>query len=88
MAARTPSSGSGRNRAKRIGEIRSSQVITTYGPGALLDLPRHSVIVAGLGTWRPRGGAFKQHLGIDQPRLAERTCCRSPLSGVVLGPAS
>lgn len=37
----------------RIGTLRSSQVITTYGPGALLDLPKHSVIVAGLDTWRP-----------------------------------
>lgn len=88
MAARTPSTGSTRNRPKCIGEIRSSQVITTYGPGALLDLPRHSVMVAGLDTWRPRGGAFKQHLRIDEPRLPERTCYGSPLSGVVCGPAS
>ena len=61
-----------RNRPKRIGEIRSSQVITTYGPGALLDLPRHSVIVAGLDTWRPRGGASKQDLRIDEPRLTDK----------------
>ena len=33
------------------GQFRQSQVITTYGPGALIDLPRHSAIVGGLDTW-------------------------------------
>ena len=36
------------------GQLRQSQVITTYGPGALIDLPRHSAIIGGLDTW-PRG---------------------------------
>ena len=36
---------------KAHGQIRRSQVITTYGPGALIDLPRHSAIVGGLETW-------------------------------------
>ena len=30
------------------GQVRGSQVITTYGPGALIDLPRESAIVSGL----------------------------------------
>ena len=33
------------------GQIRQSQVITTYGPGALIDLPEHAAIVGGLDTW-------------------------------------
>ena len=33
------------------GQIRQSQVITTYGPGALIDLPEHAAIVGGLETW-------------------------------------
>ncbi|MYC84649.1 MAG: DUF1998 domain-containing protein [Acidimicrobiia bacterium] len=33
------------------GQIRHSQVITTYGPGALIDLPEHAAIVGGLETW-------------------------------------
>jgi len=33
------------------GQIRRSQVITTYGPGALIDLPNHSAIVGGLDMW-------------------------------------
>ncbi len=36
---------------KAHGQLRRSQVITTYGPGALIDLPRHSAIVGGLETW-------------------------------------
>ncbi len=33
------------------GQVRRSQVVTTWGPGALIDLPRHSAIVGGLDTW-------------------------------------
>ena len=33
------------------GQIRRSQIITTYGPGALIDLPRDSAIVAGVDGW-------------------------------------
>ena len=48
------------------GQLRQSQVITTYGPGALIDLPRHSAIVGGLDTWSR---------GLDEviePRLAHK----------------
>ncbi len=48
------------------GQVRRSQVITTWGPGALLDLPRHAGIVGGLETW-PRVGDL---VPIDEPRLA------------------
>ena len=47
--------------------LRQSQVITTYGPGALLDLPEHAAIVGGLDTW-PHPGKLEQ---IDESRLAE-----------------
>ena len=40
---------------KAHGQVRRSQVITTYGPGALIDLPRHSAIVGGLDTWPKTG---------------------------------
>ncbi|HEX4999627.1 MAG TPA: DUF1998 domain-containing protein [Terriglobia bacterium] len=36
---------------KARGQLRRSQVITTWGPGALLDLPRHSAIIGGLEFW-------------------------------------
>ena len=50
------------------GQIRQSQVITTYGPGALIDLPRHSAIVGGLDTW-PNPGSLDE---ITEPRLTRK----------------
>ena len=34
------------------GEVRRSQVLTTFGPGSMVDLPNHSVLVAGLEFWK------------------------------------
>jgi hypothetical protein len=50
------------------GQIRRSQVITTYGPGALIDLPRHSAIVGGLDTW-PKTSDLEE---IVEPRLVRK----------------
>ena len=33
------------------GGLRRSQVITTFGPGSMVDLPDHSVLIAGLEYW-------------------------------------
>ena len=35
----------------RVGEVRPSQLMYTYGVGAIIDLPRLSVIVTGLEDW-------------------------------------
>ena len=35
----------------RIGEVRPSQILWTYGPGAVIDLPNISVITMGLNLW-------------------------------------
>ena len=35
----------------RVGDIRPSQLMFTYGIGAIIDLPKISVIVTGLGDW-------------------------------------
>ena len=53
---------------KAHGQIRRGQVITTYGPGALIDLPKHSAIVGGLDTW-PRTGDLEEVL---DPRLTRK----------------
>lgn len=37
------------------GSIRRSQVLTTYGPGAMVDLPTRSVIIGGLESWSDGG---------------------------------
>ena len=50
------------------GQIRSSQVITTYGPGALVDLPHDSGIVGGLDFWPKEGELIE----IVEPRLTRK----------------
>src|SRR5580698_5989627 len=37
--------------ARPHGQIRQSQVITTFGPGALMDLPNYAAIIGGLESW-------------------------------------
>jgi hypothetical protein len=52
---------------------RLSNLVGTFGPGAMLDLPTRSVLVGGLERWEMRQNAFKP---IEEPRLArmiERT---------------
>lgn len=44
------------------GKLRPSQIITTFGPGAVVDLPSESVMVAGIDRW-PAGQI------IHEPRL-------------------
>jgi hypothetical protein len=48
-------------------QIRLSQLIGYYGPGAMLDLPDRSVLVMGLDDWDQRSGAFRL---IEEPRLS------------------
>ena len=50
------------------GQLRRGQVITTYGPGALIDLPRHSAIIGGLETWPDLSNLDE----IVEPRLAQK----------------
>lgn len=37
--------------ARGIGSLRRSQLVTSFGPGATIDLPDHSVIIGGLDWW-------------------------------------
>ena len=48
---------------------RLSQLISTFGPGAMIDLPTRSVVVAGLEYWEMRANAFTT---IPEPRLTAR----------------
>jgi hypothetical protein len=49
-------------------EIRQSQLVTTFGPGSMVDLPQYSVLVGGLQFWDfKRGGTV-----INEPRLASK----------------
>lgn len=42
------------------GKLRPSQVITTFGPGAVVDLPEDSVMIAGIDDWPP-GQVISEH---------------------------
>ena len=54
-------------KAKRPhGQLRQSQIVTTFGPGAMLELPDYSVLVGGLEHWSPGGEE------IDEPRLVQK----------------
>jgi hypothetical protein len=48
-------------------QIRLSQLIGYYGPGAMLDFPERSVLVMGLEHWDQRRDAFRL---IEEPRLS------------------
>jgi len=36
----------------KVGELSPSQLLYTYGVGAIVDLPHLSVIVSGLDDWQ------------------------------------
>ncbi|WP_347239108.1 DUF1998 domain-containing protein [Sphaerospermopsis sp. FACHB-1094] len=41
-----------KKRLTPLAEIRQSQLLNTYGPGSMVDLPEHSVIIGGLSFWK------------------------------------
>ena len=55
-----------RKAVKPHGQIRRSQLITTFGPGSMMDLPDHSVLVGGLDHW----SGDKEE--VAEPRLLEK----------------
>ena len=34
------------------GEIRQSQLLSSFGPGSMVDLPEASVLIGGLNYWK------------------------------------
>lgn len=53
---------------KAHGQIRRGQVITTWGPGALLDMPHHAAVMGGLEEWR----GVEQLEEVVEPRLSRK----------------
>lgn len=49
-----------------VGEVRPSQLLWTYGPGALIDLPNISVLTMGLDRWDPA-----RCLPVEEARLLQ-----------------
>src|SRR5271165_5104706 len=60
------------------GQLRQGQIVSTFGPGAMLDLPNHSVLVAGLEHWT---GVSDE---IVEPRLADKLCMLLDVSTIKL----
>lgn len=56
---------------KQVGTVRPSQVITTFGPGAIVDLPDFSVIMGGINKW-DRNVMLRYSQDIDEPRLKKK----------------
>ncbi len=52
---------------KPAGQLRQSQVVTTFGPGAMMDLPDYAVILGGLDHW----SGYAEH-SISEERLAAK----------------
>ncbi|MCC7338739.1 MAG: DUF1998 domain-containing protein [Pirellulaceae bacterium] len=70
-----------KRRGKRAhGQIRQSQLITSFGPGAMMDLPNHSVLISGLDAWSSGGEE------IIEPRLVDKlkTLFDPPLTSLKL----
>lgn len=51
----------------KIGEVRNSQLVSTFGPGAIMDLPDFSIIIAGVDNWN-----LRQCVPINEPRLTRK----------------
>ena len=54
---------------KKPGGVRPSQVITTYGPGSLVDFRNDSVMIMGLQDWKEQERYYKR---LHEPRLSTR----------------
>jgi hypothetical protein len=65
----SPPPGKGRAIQPPTGTVRQSQMVTTFGPGAMVDLLTDAVLVGGLDFWSyDRAGGI---LPISEPRLRD-----------------
>ena len=54
----------------KLGEIRPNQLITTFGPGSIVDAVKDSVTVLDLNYWKEKGkkiidGRLASYLGVE-----------------------
>jgi hypothetical protein len=56
------------------GKVRLGQVVMTFGPGAMVDLLDHAVLVGGTDFWRY--DKYKDQGFIDEPRLRDAIVSR------------
>ncbi|MCB0111950.1 MAG: hypothetical protein KDE53_38770, partial [Caldilineaceae bacterium] len=72
------------NYKRRVGEVRPSQLLYTYGIGAIVDLPEFSVLVMGLDDWSYSTTNHDPDLtnNIEEERLLAAVRTRGPLATV------
>ncbi|WP_428116985.1 DrmB family protein [Candidatus Poriferisodalis sp.] len=51
-------------RHPKVGKLRPTQIVSQHGPGAIVDLPELSVVIAGIDEWKVKGSDR-----IIEPRL-------------------
>ena len=57
-------------RKRPHGQMRQSQVVTTFGPGSMIDLPNNAVMLSGLEHWRGVDGQiFEERLAAKVQQL-------------------
>ena len=63
--------------SKKIGQLRRTQLITSFGPGSLVDMPDYSVIIADGSMWE-----FDKHVLHEDrlERLLDVKYFREPLA--------
>lgn len=71
----------------KLGEIRPNQLITTFGPGSIVDAVKDSVTVLDLNYWKEKGKKIKQmsmSSGYSSSAIRERIYFGDDMSGVLL----
>jgi hypothetical protein len=58
------------NHKNKVGELRPSQILFSFGVGAVVDLPNLSVMVMGLEDWNIQQGTIE----LNEPRLLSAVC--------------
>lgn len=69
----------------RVGEIRPSQLMFSYGVGASVDLPQITVLVMGLDDW-PLSQMGANEVSEERLRLAVRQATGAPIERLLLPP--
>ena len=62
---------------RKIGEVRQSQALTTFGIGAIVDFRFHSVMPLGLESWPPKNSCSTIHEP-DLERILEKRWFQAP----------
>ncbi|MBX9568666.1 MAG: DUF1998 domain-containing protein [Candidatus Obscuribacterales bacterium] len=75
--------------AKPHGQIRQSQLVSMFGPGAMMDLPNNAVLIGGLDDWTPGDSISEPRLAIKVARLLglPSVYLRTPPRAEETGPA-